>query len=110
MSNYLILKLSDKDTSIPFGDSKALTEKANGSWRFTPARLKDVDRVLLLFRGQVLEEYTMNDEVIYNRKENRVTFDLEPVSNSKLKGKSLDYPTANPASLLPKNELQNRIK
>lgn len=109
MSQYLILKLSDKENAVPFSDSEKLTERANGSWRFTPARLEDVKAVLLMFRGQILEEYELGDKIIYNRKTKRITFDLTPIKNSQLKGKLLNYPTANPASLLDDTKIQSLI-
>ena len=39
--NYVILKLSDKEKGIPFGDDEKLLERANGSWRLTPNKLSD---------------------------------------------------------------------
>lgn len=109
MGKHLILKLSDKDNAVPFSNSKKLIEKANGAWRFTPARLTDVETALLMFRGQVLEEYELGDEIVYNLKSKRITFDFTPVVNSKFKGETLDYKTANPASLVDTARINSLI-
>lgn len=109
MGEYLILKLSDKESAIPFSDSQKLTERANGAWRFTPARLKDVKTALLMFRGQVLEEYELGEKIVYNLNTKRITFDLTPVAKSQFKGKMLDYKTANPASLLDDTKIHSLL-
>lgn len=106
--DYLILKLSDKDNKVPFNNEKKLISRANGSWRITPTKLGDTDRALLLYRGQVLEEYEIGDSIIFDRKNNRTTFDMKVKKNSKYKGKSLEYKTANPASIISRVKL-NRI-
>lgn len=106
--DYLILKLSDKDKKVPFNSEKKLIERANGSWRITPAKLGDIDKALLLFRGQVLEEYEIGDIITFDRKNNRITFDMKVIKNSKYKGKILEYKTANPASIISKAKL-NRV-
>jgi len=106
--DYLVLKLSDKDKKVPFNNEKKLIDKANGSWRITPAKLGDVDKALLLFRGQVLEEYEIGDTIIFDRKNKRMTFDMKVIKNSKYKGKILEYKTANPASIISKSKL-NRV-
>lgn len=110
MPNYLILKLSDKEKSIPFSDSKLLAERANGAWRFTPARLNGVNTALLLFRGQILEEYEIGRKITYDLIDKRITFDMSPVSHSTLKGKSLEYKTSNPASLVDSKKLQSLLR
>ena len=108
MSKVLILKLSTTERGIPFTDSEALMERARGSWRISIQKIKGVKRALLLFNGSVLEEYAIGDEVLANLADNkcRLTFDLSLVESSSLKGRSLVYPTANPASVAVLEDLE----
>ncbi|WP_438798703.1 hypothetical protein [Staphylococcus pseudintermedius] len=108
--NYVILKLSDEEIRIPFGDDEKLLERANGSWRLTPAKLGKAKKALLLFRGQVLNEYEVGSKIIFDRDNTRITFDMKTIKNSKYKGEVLDYKTSNPASIISKNDLDKRIK
>ena len=96
----LILKLSDKERSIPFSNDKKLTERANGSWRITPQKVADVTECVLLFRGQIIAEFKVGSTLNFDRFETRTTFDMQFVHNSKYVGKFLKYPTANPASII----------
>lgn len=107
---YVILKLSDKEVGIPFSDDEKLLERANGEWRLTPAKLGKAERALLLFRGQVLNEYEVGNKIIFDRDKTRITFDMKTIENSNYKGCVLDYKTPNPASIILKNDLDKRIK
>ena len=108
--NYVILKLSDKEKGIPFGDDEKLLERANGSWRLTPNKLGDAKRALLLFRGQVLNEYKIGSKILFDREDTRITFDMETIRDSKYKNKVIDYKTPNPASVIKKTDLDEKIE
>lgn len=109
-SNWVILKLSDKEIGIPFSDDEKLLERANGNWRLTPSKLGKAKKALLLFRGQVLNEYEVGSKIIFDRDNTRITFDMRTIENSSYKGKVLDYKTPNPASIISKSDLDERIK
>ncbi|MBF7026033.1 hypothetical protein [Staphylococcus kloosii] len=108
--DYIILKLSDKEIGIPFSDDEKLLERANGNWRLTPAKLGKAKKALLLFRGQVLNEYEVGSKIIFDRDNTRITFDMKTIDNSNYKGKVLNYKTPNPASIISKSDLDKRIK
>lgn len=107
---YLILKLSEADRGIPFGNSDELIKRANGSWRISLKKVEDVKRALLLFRGSVLGEYEIGSEIIAKKTDTgyRLTFDMTEVKNSKHKGRVLDYKTANPASVAEESKLRDK--
>ncbi|WP_420496631.1 hypothetical protein QA540_10960 (plasmid) [Macrococcus psychrotolerans] len=105
---YLILKLSDKEQGIPFNDRAELKKRAEGDWKLTLKTLGQTDRALLLFRGQVLGEYEIQDQFYFDRSTGRVTLSLVEIDNSSMLNKVLDYPTANPASILDEKDLKEK--
>ena len=109
MSNYIILKLSGKEIGIPFGNDKKLLEIANSQWRLTPAKLGNAKRALLLFRGQVLNEYEVDDQIIFDRQETKITFSMKTIKNSNYKNKVINYKTPNRASIISKENLDQLI-
>ena len=109
MSKILILKLSDSDRTIPFGDKKGLLERANGAWRISLGRIKGVKKALLLFRGRVLAEYEIGSKITVDESNDyRLTFDMKEVENSEYKDRILDYRTANPVSVLEVEKIKYR--
>lgn len=109
MEKLLILKLSDSDRTIPFGDKEGLLERANGAWRISLSRIKGVKKALLLFRGRVLAEYEIGSKIIVDESNDyRLTFDMKEVENSVYKDRILDYRTANPASVLDVGKIKYR--
>jgi hypothetical protein len=109
MEKLLILKLSDKDRTIPFGNDEELVDRANGSWRISLSKINGVKRALLLFRGRVLEEYEIGSKIIADTSNsNRLTFDMTIVEHSDFKNKILDYRTANPASVVEVEKIKYR--
>lgn len=110
---YLILKLPYHAYNVPFNNAAALLKEANGveGWRITPTRLHDVEHAILLFRGQILEEYHINEVITYNKDERRCKFDMKPVKNSGFKGKMMsDYKTPNSASILEFDKLEMLVQ
>lgn len=106
---YIILKLSDKDKNIIFSDVKDLITRANGEWRINPQRIGKIDTALLLFRGQIIGEFSIGEILKYNRITKRTTFDMKPVSNSKYIGKILNYKTSNPATVMDDKKLKDSL-
>lgn len=102
------MKLSTAERGIPFTNRTALLERAKGEWRISIQKVKGVKRALLLYKGAVLEEYTIGDKILTNLADNkcRLTFDLSLVEDSKFKGHLVTYPTANPASVTVLEELE----
>lgn len=107
---YLILKLSESDREIPFGNSDELVKRANGSWRISLKKIEGVKRALLLFRGSVLAEYEIGPEIVAKNTPTgyRLTFNMKEVEDSKHKGRILNYRTANPASVVEENKLKDK--
>lgn len=110
MGKYLILKLSDKDRTISFGNSEELVKRANGAWKISLKKIEGVKKALLLFRGCVLAEYEIGSKIIVNDTDEgyRLTFDMKEVENSRHKSRILDYRTANPASVAEEEKLQDK--
>ena len=109
IEKILILKLSDSDRTIPFGDKKGLLERANGAWRIGLPRIKGVKKALLLFRGRVLDEYEIGSKIIVDENNDyRLTFDMREKENSQYKDRILDYRTANPASVIEAEKIKYR--
>ena len=108
MTKVLVLKLSTAERGIPFTNRTALLERARGEWRISVQKIKGVKRALLLYKGAVLEEYTIGDKIMTNLADNkcRLTFDLSLVEDSRLKGHLVSYPTANPASVTVLEDLE----
>ncbi|TPR14992.1 hypothetical protein DY052_06080 [Apilactobacillus timberlakei] len=106
---YLLLKLSDKEHNIPFGNSDDLIKRANGSWKLNPSTVSGINTAFLLFRGQILAEYKIGSTLIYNREVHRISFDMSENKNSKYINKNLKSRTANPASTITVEDFKNNL-
>lgn len=110
---YLVLKLPYKAVGVPLTDPVALNKEANGikGWYFNPTRLREVTNAILMYRGQILEEYSIGSKLEYDKEESRCRFDLKPIKKSSLKGQMLsEYKTPNPASLISQERLQEFLR
>lgn len=107
---YIIIKLSDmrdgKFDPIPFGNANKLKERASGSWRTSLKTLYATDHALALYKGRVVAEYRLRASVQIDRKNHRLTFNMDSVEDSPYIGKKLDYPTANPISVLDSKDFK----
>ena len=102
---YMIIKLSDKRNGridpIPFGNEHKLRERVEGPWRISLKTLYETSHALALYKGQIIAEYRLRSSIQIDRANHRVRLMLDPdKASSKLVGKSLNYPTSNPVSVL----------
>lgn len=110
---YLILKFPFKAVNVPVTDPVALNKEANGvkGWYINPARLHGVTNAIIMYRGQILDEYSIGKVITYDKEEKRCKFKLKPLKKSSLKGKMLSqYKTPNPASLLSEERLKELLE
>lgn len=105
---YLVLKLSDKDREIPM-NTVDLIKRANGTWRMTLSKLGKTNKAVLLFRGQVLADLDIGPNVTWHRDSNRISLDTQLSTPQIYKRKHLAYRTANPASIIKDNNLENYL-
>lgn len=105
---YIIIKLSNKRNKkfepIPFGNANKLKERASGPWRTSLNTLYATDHALALYQGRIIAEYRLRASVQIDRRQHRLFFNMDTVSDSPYIGKRLDYPTANPVSILDSND------
>lgn len=106
---YLIIKLSDyrngKLAPIPFGNPNKLKERVSGPWRTTLKTLYETNHALALYKGQVIAAYQLRASVILDRRTHRISFTMDE-AKSPLIGKTLDYPTPNPISVLDTKDMK----
>lgn len=107
---YLIIKLTDKRNGkfdpVPFGNENKLKDRASGSWRISLNTLYATSHALALYKGQIIAEYRLRASVQIDRVNRRIRLNLDHVSQSKYVGKVLDYPTANPISVLDEKDFK----
>src|SRR5690606_16177578 len=56
--------------------------------------------LIAVYKGEILEEYHVKGYGPDKVEPKRVAFDLEEKESSPLKGKQIDYPTANPCTII----------
>lgn len=103
-NKYLLLKLSDKEKVIPL-TKKDLTERAEGNWHITPAKIGKIQIAILLFRGQILAVFNIGPEVVFDRYLTRTRLNLQMVDDSPIVGKRIKTQVPNPASTITKEKL-----
>jgi hypothetical protein len=77
---------------------KGLKDRIRRSWRIDQNRLYNQDIAIAVYKGEILEAYKI---LSYGKDivdKSRVAFELEEIE-SDLKGKKIDYKTANPCTI-----------
>lgn len=109
MENILVIKLSERPNSL-----EALKERAEKAWKLNPKRLDDVNHVIVLYQLEVIADYQLGDEVKYylnGQEKGRVWLSLEDYKgDNSLKGKHINYLTANPATIKKYSDLKPLIE
>jgi hypothetical protein len=96
----IIIKINKVPSS-----KEGLMERARKAWRIKQDRLYNQDKLIVVYKGEILEEYKVLGYGPAENEPNRVAFDLEEVPNSQLKGQKIDYPTANPCTIVDPADL-----
>lgn len=82
-----------------------LLERVHRAWRINPGRLFNQERLIAVYKGEILEEYEVKGYAPDKIDPKRVAFDLDIIAGSNLKGKKIDYKTSNPCTIIDVNEL-----
>lgn len=79
-------------------------DRTRRAWRINSNRLYNQDKVMVVYRGEILEVYKL---LGYNKdaiEEDRIAFELEEIE-SNLKGRVIETKTSNPCTIINENEL-----
>jgi hypothetical protein len=93
-----------KVNEVP-NSKEGLKERTRRAWRINQDRLYNQDILIAVYKGEILEEYKVLGYGADQVEPKRVAFDLEEVPNSQLKGKTIDYRTANPCTIVDPADL-----
>jgi hypothetical protein len=93
-----------KVNEVP-NSKEGLKERTRRAWRINQDRLYNQDTLIAVYKGEILEEYKVLGYGADQVEPKRVAFDLEEVPNSQLKGKTIDYRTANPCTIVDPADL-----
>jgi len=77
---------------------KGLKDRIRRSWRIDKNRLYNQDTLIAVYKGEILEVYKILSYEKDIVDEKRVAFELEEIE-SDLKGRKIDYKTANPCTI-----------
>lgn len=95
----IIIKVSNVPNS-----KEGLKERVRRAWRINPDRLYNQGELIAVYKGEILEVYKVLSYGKDQIEENRVAFELEEIQ-SELKGKKIIYRTANPCTIVDKENL-----
>jgi hypothetical protein len=93
-----------KINKVP-SSKEGIKERARKAWRIKQDRLYNQDKLIVVYKGEILEEYKVLGYGPAENEPNRVAFDLDEVPNSQLKGQKIEYPTANPCTIVEPTDL-----
>lgn len=90
----IIIKVNEVPPS-----KEGLRERTSRSWRISLDRLYNQKEAVAVFKGEILEVYKVLSYGKDQLEENRVAFELEEIGDHPLKGKRINYRTANPCTI-----------
>lgn len=96
----IIIKISEVPNS-----KEGLRERVRKHWRIDANRLYNQDTVIAVYKGEILEVYKLLGYEESNEYKGRVEFKLEEME-SDLKGRKIDYRTANPCTIVEKKNFK----
>jgi hypothetical protein len=79
---------------------EALKERTRRAWRINQGRLYNQEKLIAVYRGEILEEYKVLGYGSDELEPKRVAFELEEIPNSPLKGQKIEYKTSNPCTII----------
>lgn len=84
---------------------EGLRNRVRKNWRINSSRLLNQETLIGVNRGEILEVYKILNYGPSKEKEGRIEFELEEIE-SNLKGRKIDYKTANPCTIVEKLEFK----
>lgn len=96
----IVIKVNEVPTS-----KETLKERVRRAWRINSGRLYNQDKLIALYKGEILEEYKVLGYGPDDEHEGRVAFDLEENQRSHWKGKKIEYKTSNPCTIVNPRDL-----
>jgi hypothetical protein len=106
-SEILVLKLSE-GSGLPVG---RLAQLADGWWTIKPNRILKTAAVIVMIHQKVEADYSMSNTIKLERGKGRINdLGLVGLENAtELVGKTLHYPTQNPATITSLGDLRKRV-
>ena len=90
----VLIKINEVPTT-----REGLRERTSRAWRINPSRLYNQDKLISVYKGEILEVYKILGYEIDESLDGRVVFNLEEIE-SDLKGKKIVTKTANPCTIV----------
>lgn len=103
IESELLRMIVIKVNEVP-NSKEGLRDRVRKAWRISLDRLYNQEELIAIYKGEVLEVYTVLSYEKDQIEENRVAFELKEIS-SELKGKKIIYKTANPCTIVDKENL-----
>lgn len=100
----LLMVIVIKVNEVP-NSKEGLRDRVRRAWRINIDRLYNQENLMAIYKGEILEVYKVLSYGKDQLEENRVAFDLEEIS-SELKGKRIEYKTANPCTIVDIKNLE----
>ena len=95
----IVIKVNEVPNS-----KERLKDRVRRAWRISLDCLYNQEELIAVYKGEVLEVYKVLSYAKDQIEENRVAFELKEIP-SELKGKKIVYKTANPCTILDKENL-----
>jgi hypothetical protein len=95
----IIIKINEVPTS-----KEGLKQRVQRAWKINPSRLYNQKELIAVYKGEILEVYTVLGYEKDKEHEGRIAFELDEIT-SDLKGKKINYRTANPCTII--DDVQN---
>lgn len=95
----IIIKVSEVPNS-----KEGLKDRVRRAWRINKDRLYNQDKLIAVYKGEILEVYKVLSYGVDQLESNRVAFELEEIP-SDLKRKRIIYKTANPCTIVNEDDL-----
>lgn len=95
----VLIKISE----VP-NTKEGLKDRTKRAWRINSSRLYNQDKVMVVYKGEILEVYKLLGYTKDAIEENRIAFELEEME-SNLKGKVIETKTSNPCTIVNEDEL-----
>ena len=95
----ILIKISE----VP-NTKKELKERTRRAWRINSSRLYNQDKVMVAYKGEILEVYKLLGYTQDAIRKDRVAFELEEIE-SNLRGRVIETRTSNPCTIINEDEL-----
>ncbi|TYR81189.1 hypothetical protein FZC66_04815 [Priestia megaterium] len=100
----LLMMIVIKVNEVP-NSKEGLRDRVRRAWRISQDRLYNQEELMAVYKGEILEVYKVLSYGKDQIEENRVAFELEEIP-SDLKGKRIEYKTANPCTIVDVQNLK----